>query len=77
MRLGVGPGGVSPNEQTALAIECSRMIQEASPSHVNEEAPFRGPPLAGLPEGHKRLAWENQVQEAYTPKAEVEGSLAK
>ena len=28
-------------------------------------------------EGHKRLAWENQVQEAYTPKAEVEGSLAK
>ena len=50
MRLGVGPGGVSPNEQTALAIECSRMIQEASPSHVNEEAPFRGPPLAGLPE---------------------------
>ena len=42
MRLGVGPGGVSPNEQTAPAIECSRMIQKTSPSHVNEEAPLRG-----------------------------------
>ena len=78
MRLGVGPGGVSPNEQTAPAIECSGMIQKTSPSDVNEEAPLRGRPLAGLPERDiNAWVWENQVQEAYTPKAEEEGSLAE
>jgi hypothetical protein len=54
------------------------MIQKTSPSHVNEEAPLRGRPLAVLPERDiNAWAWENQVQEAYTPKAEEEGSLAE
>jgi hypothetical protein len=30
MRLGVGPGGVLPNEQTAPADKCSRTIQKLS-----------------------------------------------